>query len=210
MAVRLADGSLGIHLGASAYRVGAALLVSGPAGFALGLAAGRIRGLDRVLSPFVYVFHPLPKVAFLPVIMLLAGLGDSAKIILICLVILGQLYLGARDAAREVSPAAMDSVRSLGAGPLDLLHHVILPASLPALLSSLRVALGTAVAILFFSESFASDRGMGYFIMDAWSRVDYRDMYGGVAALSLATLLVYAALDGIELLICPWKRPLDW
>lgn len=204
-AERLADGRLLSHLGASAWRVFFALAAAGPAGFALGLAAGRSRRLDTLFSPFVYILHPLPKVAFLPVIMLLLGLGDAAKITLICLVIFGQLFVNARDAAKDVPERLIDSVRSLGGSGADILRHVVLPASLPSLLSSLRVALGTSIAVLFLSETFASESGLGWYIVDAWSRVDYPDMYAAIIVLSAFALVIFGLIDAAERVACRWR-----
>lgn len=203
---RLGDGVLLAHLGASARRIGLSLLVTAFPAVALGLAAGRSKRLDAFVSPFVYLLHPLPKVAFLPVIMLLFGLGDLAKDILIGLIIFGQILVAARDAARAVEPGLIDSVRSLGAGRLDLIRHVVFPSCLPALLTALRVGLGTAIAILFLAETFATETGLGYFVMDAWARVDYPDMYAAIIALSAFGLAVYAAIDLAEARLCRWRK----
>jgi NitT/TauT family transport system permease protein len=203
---RLADGSLLLHLGASARRIGLALLFAGPLAVGLGLAAGRSRRLDAFLSPFVYLLHPLPKVAFLPIIMLFFGLGDPAKVILIGLIIFGQILVAARDAAKAVDASLVESVTALGATRLDLIRHVVFPASLPALLTALRVGLGTAIAVLFLAETFATDSGLGYYVMDAWARVDYPDMYAAIIALACFGLLIYAAIDILETRLCRWRK----
>ena len=205
LARRLADGSLALHLGASGRRVGLALLLTGPAAAALGLAAGRSKRLDALVSPFVYLLHPLPKVAFLPVIMLFLGLGDPAKIFLIGLIIFGQVLVSARDAARAVPEALVESIRSLGASKVAVARHVVFPYALPALLSALRVGLGTAIAVLFIAETFASDAGLGWYVVDAWTRVDYPDMYAAIIALSVFGLACYLAVDAAEAVLCRWR-----
>lgn len=206
LAERLADGSLLVHLGASAARIGVALAVAGPFAAALGLAAGRSPRFDALLSPFVYLLHPLPKVAFLPVIMLFFGLGDAAKDILIGLIIFGQILVAARDAARAVEPGLVDAVLSLGANRGQILRHVVFPACLPALLTALRVGLGTAIAVLFLAETFATQSGLGWYVMDAWARVDYPDMYAAIVALAFFGFAVYALIDLLEAWLCSWRR----
>jgi NitT/TauT family transport system permease protein len=206
LAERLADGSLLLHLGASALRIGVALAVAGPLAAVLGLAAGRSPRFDALLSPFVYLLHPLPKVAFLPVIMLFFGLGDAAKDILIGLIIFGQILVAARDAARAVEPGLVDAVLSLGAGRAQVLRHVVFPACLPALLTALRVGLGTAIAVLFLAETFATQSGLGWYVMDAWARVDYPDMYAAIVALAFFGLAIYALIDLLEAWLCSWRR----
>ena len=202
---RLADGSLALHLGASAQRVGLALLLTAPTAAALGLAAGRSKRLDALLSPFVYLLHPLPKVAFLPVIMLFLGLGDPAKIFLIGLIIFGQVLVSARDAARALPEALVESMRSMGASRAAIARHVVFPFALPALLSALRVGLGTAIAVLFIAETFASEVGIGWYIIDTWTRVDYPDMYAAIIALSVFGLGCYLAVDAAEAILCRWR-----
>ena len=205
LAARLADGSLALHLGASCRRVGLALVLAAPAAVALGLAAGRSRRLDAFVSPFVYLLHPIPKVAFLPVIMLFLGLGDAAKVFLVGLIIFGQLLVSARDAARAVPEALMESMRSLGASRAAVARHVVFPSALPSLFSGLRLSLGTAIAVLFIAESFASETGLGWYIVDAWTRVDYPDMYAAMLALAFFGLACYLAVDAAEAALCRWR-----
>lgn len=202
---RLADGTLFIHIGASLRRILIALALVGPPAWALGLLAGRLKAADTLASPLVYLLHPLPKVAFLPILMLFFGLGDASKVALMGLVIFGQLFVGARDSAKAIPSSLIDTVRSLGLGKAGILWQAILPATLPSLLSSLRISLGTAIAVLFLSETFASMDGLGWYIMDSWSRVDYPDMYAAIIALSLVGLALYLALDFIEAAALSWR-----
>lgn len=199
------NGRLGIHAMASASRVLWALALSFAPAAAIGLAAGRSRRVDAFVSPVVYLLHPLPKVAFLPIILLAFGLGEASKIILVGLIVFSQILVSARDSARRVPPQLIDSVRSLGATRLDLALRVVVPSALPDLLTSLRVSLGTAVAVLFLAETFATETGLGYMIVDAWARVAYPEMYAGIVALSLLGLGFFVAVDAAERLLCPWR-----
>ena len=154
----------------------------------------------------MYLLHPLPKVAFLPILMLLLGLGDGSKIALMGLVVFGQLFMAARDSAKAIAPPLVDSVRSLGCRSWGIFRWVIAPATLPSLLSALRVSLGTSIAVLFLSETFASMDGLGWYIMDAWSRVNYPDMYAAILALALLGLSLYLILDALESLALRWRE----
>ena len=199
------NGTLALHAGASASRVLWALAASFVPASALGLAAGRSNRVDAVVSPLVYILHPLPKAAFLPIILLVFGLGEASKIFLVGLIVFSQILVSARDSARRIPRQSLDSVRSLGATRLDLAIRVVVPAALPDLLTSLRVSLGTAVAVLFLAETFATETGLGYLIVDSWSRVAYAEMYASILALSLLGLGLFAAVDVAEKLLCPWR-----
>jgi NitT/TauT family transport system permease protein len=201
-----ADGTLGLHALASTSRVLWALAASFLPAAALGLAAGRSRRVDAVVSPLVYILHPLPKAAFLPIILLVFGLGEASKVFLVGLIVFSQILVSARDSARRVSRQSLDSVRSLGATNFDLAIRVVVPAALPDLLTALRVSLGTAVAVLFLAETFATETGLGYLIVDAWSRIAYAEMYAAIMALSLLGLGLFAVVDIAERLVCPWHE----
>ncbi len=202
----LRDGVFTVHVAASARRVFLAILIAGPLAWFLGLLAGRVRIFDNFFAPLVYLLHPLPKVAFLPLLMLFLGLGDASKVTLMGLVIFGQLFVTGRDASKAIPSALIDSVRVLGFSPMSIVRLVIAPSTAPSLMSALRVSLGTSIAVLFLSETFASVDGLGWYIMDAWSRIDYPDMYAAILALSLFGLVLYLIIDAIEAYLLRWRE----
>ena len=112
----------------------------------------------------------------------------------------------ARDAARSIPSASVLSVRSLGADRWQVLRHVVVPASLPEIFTALRISAGTAVAVLFFSESIAGSTGLGYYVFDAWGRVAYPDMFAGILAMALLGVLLYEAIELTERRVCRWER----
>jgi NitT/TauT family transport system permease protein len=201
-----AGGRLLPHLGASLSRILLSLLLSTIPAAALGLAAGRSERFNKLISPAIYLLHPLPKAAFLPVIMLILGIGETSKVFLVGFIIFSQMLVSIRDAAMQVSVEHLDSVRSLGAGKMGILWHVIIPSVLPGFFTGFRISIGTAVAVLFFAETFASENGLGYLIVDAWSRIAYAEMYAAILTLSLLGLLLFFLTDALELFLCPWQR----
>jgi ABC-type nitrate/sulfonate/bicarbonate transport system permease component len=108
------------------------------------------------------------------------------------------------DAAAAVSPGLIRSVQSLGGGEWAVYRHVILPAALPGIFTSLRLATGTAVAVLFFAETYATQFGLGSMIWDAWSARAFDAMFAGVMAMGLMGFGLYVLLDWLERLLCPW------
>jgi len=201
-----AEGRLWQHAGVSLSRVVWALVASGAPALILGLAAGRSPRFNRIISPVIYLLHPLPKAAFLPVIMLFLGIGEAAKIFLVAFIIFTQMLVTVRDAVRQVDGEYLDIVRSMGAGRLMVLRHAIIPAALPGFFTGFRISLGTAVAVLFIAETFVSQRGLGHLIFDAWTRIAYAEMYAAIMALSLLGLLLFAGADALEYILCPWRR----
>lgn len=194
------------HLAASLWRIILGLAVSLFLALVTALFMFRFRKVGGVIDAVVYFLYPVPKLALLPVVMLLMGLGDAAKVTMIVLIILFQLIVAIRDSLRQIPRESFLTLTSLGAGSLQLLRHLILPSVLPDVLSALRVATGTAISVLFVTETYGTDRGMGYYIVDAWMRVDYLDMYAGIVLLSLTGFLLFLLSDLTEWLLTPWRR----
>ena len=201
-----AEGKLWRNVGVSLWRVGCALIASGIPAVILGLAAGRSPRLNLIISPAIYILYPLPKAAFIPVIMLFFGIGEVAKIFLVAFIIFGQMLVTVRDAAKQIAGENLDAVRSMGAGNVALLRHVIIPAVLPGFFTALRISLGSAVAVLFIAETFVSESGLGFLILDAWLRIAYTEMYAGIMAMSILGLALFLLLDVLEFFLCPWRR----
>lgn len=197
-------GDLLMHLGISLYRVLMSLILATALGVPLGIFLGKNPEIDYRVSPMIYLTYPVPKVVFMPVFLILLGIGDISKIVLITLIIFYQTMVTTRDAAKNLEKGYISSVRSLGAGPRDLYLHVFLPGCLPAILTSLRLGLGTAMAVLFLAETYATQKGIGFFIMDSLSRMNYEEMFAGIIAMGLMGFFLYIVLDKMEKLLCGW------
>lgn len=197
---------LPLHFLASLGRVAAGIALSVLLGAPAGLALGMSKRLDRLFAPLVYILYPIPKVVFVPVVFLVIGIGDLAKVTMIFIILFFQVLVLVRDQAASIPPALVASVRSLGAGRRALFRFVYLPACVPAILTSLRQSVGTAVAVLYIAELFATRWGLGYYIYFQGSTLmDYPAMYAGVVAMSLLGLGLYFGIDAAERRLCPWK-----
>ena len=193
------------HVLYSLGRILAGILLAALLGVPLGFLMGYYDRIDRLLSPLVYFTYPIPKLALLPVVMLLFGLGEVSKLIMIVLIVVFQVVITSRDAVKSIPAETFHSLQSLGASKIQTFTEIILPASLPEVLTAIRLALGTAVSILFFTETFGTEYGMGYFIMDAWMRVNYLDMYAGIVVLSFMGFCIFSAIDAAESHLCAWR-----
>ncbi|MEK6573170.1 MAG: ABC transporter permease [Chloroflexota bacterium] len=204
--IRELPGDLGQHFTASFLRVIGGLALSIALAVPAGLVLGQSKHLNRIFSPVIYLLYPIPKVVLVPVILLFLGVGDLPKIVIIFLILFFQILVLVRDQASAIRPELIQSVRSLGAGRRALFTYVYLPASLPAILTALRQSVGTAVAVLYVAELFATRYGLGYYIYISGSTYfDYPAMYAGVVAMSLLGLGMYFTVDGLERWLCKWQ-----
>lgn len=192
--------------GVSFLRILAAMAIGTLLGLPLGLFIGRSKKADTICAPLLYLLYPIPKVVFLPVLMVLLGLGNAPKIVLIATVIFFQTMMTARDSAQSIPEASIMSVRSLGASRRDIAFDVVLPASLPDVFTALRINTGTAIAILFLAESIAGTSGLGYYIVNAWGMIDYPSMFGGIIAMALMGVILYELLNMLESRLTRWRK----
>ena len=203
---KISDGSLLDDLAISSLRALLGIVLALAAAVPLGLVSGAEEPLRRRLSPFIFLLYPIPHVVLLPLIIILFGIGNFSKIFLIALIVFFQILVTTRDAARMIHQNYYYSMQTLGASRLQVYVHVIFPACLPKILTAMRISIGTAVAILFFVESFATTRGLGYIIMDSWGRADYTALYTGIFCMALLGFSLYLLLDWIERRVCRWTQ----
>ncbi|MGW8144173.1 MAG: ABC transporter permease [Anaerolineales bacterium] len=194
------------HFLASLWRVLAstilAILIAAP----LGLILGQSKRLNNFISPAIYLIYPIPKVVLVPIILLILGVGDIPKIAIIFLILFFQILVLVRDQAAGLRPELIQSVRSIGAGRRALFRFVYVPASLPAVLTALRQSIGTAVAVLYIAELFATQKGLGYYIyLNGSTLFNYPAMYVGIVAMSLLGLGLYFTVDWLERRYCKWQ-----
>jgi len=193
-------GELGLHFLASLGRVLAAVILATVCAAPAGLALGQIPGLDRIAGPLIAIIYPIPKIIFLPVIYVLMGITDISKIVLIALIIFFQILVVVRDEAAGLKKELILSVKSLGAGRRALFRYVYLPASIPAVLTALRISTGTAIAVLFIAEQSLTEYGLGYYIViETYQVLMYPEMYTGIMAMGLLGVSLYFAIYSIEL-----------
>lgn len=203
----LINGDLLTHFLWSLYRVLAstilAILIAAP----LGMILGQSKRLDSFFSPAIYMLYPIPKVVFVPVVLLFFGIGNFPKILIIFIILFFQILVLVRDYAAGLPAELIDSVRSLGSGRRGLFWYVYLKGSLPAVLTALRQSIGTAVAVLYVAELFATREGLGYYIfMNGSSLFDYPAMFAGIIALSIMGVALYFGTEDLENWLTPWTK----
>ena len=198
--------TIAVHAGYSLMRIVLGLFAAVAVGYPVGVLMGYFPRVNRLLAPLLYLTYPVPKIALLPVVMLLFGVGERSKLLLVFLIIVFQVVVAVRDAVAAIPPETYAPLRVLGATFAQIVRHIIVPASLPKFITAVRVAMATAISVLFFTETFGTQYGIGYYIMDAWLRVNYLDMYAGITVLSTMGLVLFILLDWTERRLCAWNQ----
>lgn len=192
----------------SALRLILAILIAFFTGYPLGLLIGHERRLDQLISPMIYLIYPIPQVAFILLLFLVFGIGNPVKVAIVAIALFFQLLVSARGAAKHIEREHVTSVLSAGGSRWQIYRHVILPATLPSILTSLRVSVGLGMAFLYIAEiSGAVDvsrGGLGSFIK---TNMMYSppQAFAGILAMAVLGLALYIIIEVIERIVCRWK-----
>ena len=200
----LTSGELWGHLGISAARAAAGLLVGGVVGLTLGVATGLSPLLRTLLDTTLQMLRNIPHLALVPLVILWFGIDESAKVFLVALGTFFPIYLNTFHGIRNVDASLIEMAQSYGLKGSRLFKEVILPGALPSVLVGLRFSLGFMWLTLIVAETISASSGIGYLAMHA------REFFQ--ADVIIFTILVYAALG----FVADWiarqleKRLLRW
>ncbi|HEX5576861.1 MAG TPA: ABC transporter permease [Gemmatimonadaceae bacterium] len=183
---QIMSGELAPHVIATLSRTLTGLLIGGSAGIAAGIAMGLVPRFRAIADPFVAAIHPLPKIAILPVVMAILGIGDTSKIAVISLTVFFPMMINTLGGVTQISRTHLDVARNYGASGWRLFARVILPASLPMMFAGFRIALNLALLIAISIEIASASVGLGALIWISWEVLRIDVLY--------AALLVIMAL----------------
>lgn len=201
----LSEGMM-THSVASFKRVIAGTGISLLIALIFGTLTGLSKKANTIFNPLLYMSYPIPKLAILPIVMIIFGIGETTKIIMIVLIIVFQLTISIRDSIRHINKENFHVLTSLNASKWQYIRHIVIPGIMPDMLSALRVTIGIATSVLFVTETFGTDKGLGFFIVDAWMRIDYLTMYAGIVMISIIGFLLFLVIDIADAVFCKWNK----
>lgn len=185
MQAPIRDGTLLRFAIASVYRVAVGFLLAAAVGIPLGLWAGWFLRGSQAINPLIQALRPISPIAWIPLAVLWFGVKDAAAIFLIALASFFPIVTGTMTAVRTIPLVYVRSAQNFGLRGLELFRRVVLPASLPQIITSLRLALGIAWMVIVAAEMIAVDSGLGYLIMDARNANNYERVVGSMVAIGL-------------------------
>ncbi len=198
------QGALLRHFSATLLRVIAGLLVGAVPGLLAGLAMGWSPRLRQVADPFVAALHPVPKLALLPLLMVLLGLSDAPRIAVIALSSFFPMLLSAVAGVRQISPVHFEVARNYGASRLQVLRRVVLPGSLPMVLTGLRLSANTALALTIAVEIATAQTGLGALVWLSWQLLNIELLYATIVLTAIFGISVNLVLQWMARRFVPW------
>lgn len=200
------SGQLELHIYATLRRLVAGFILGAVPGVLLGIVMGLNRWVRAVLDPLVAAFYPIPKIALLPLLMLLFGLGNSSKAAVVAMSVLFLTVINTTVGVMQLDRIYFDVARNYGAPWYKLFLRVILPGALPTIFAGLRISLGVSLVVLVSAEFVATRSGLGYLIWTSWETLVVENMFVGIIVITILGVLSTFLLHELERRLIPWRN----
>ena len=199
------EGSLQIHTMASLTVIltgwALAVLIAVP----LGILMGTLKLVEALVEPIINFVRYLPVSALIPLLILYIGIGTAEKVAVVFIGTFFQLVLLVSDVSANVSKDLLDSAYTLGAKRRAVFGRVLLPATLPGVMDNLRITMGWAWTYLVVAELVASDRGLGYMILDSMRGLFTDRIFVGLFTIGLLGLIFDHIFKWLHKALLPWS-----
>jgi taurine transport system permease protein len=200
-----ANATLFEHVGASLLRIFTAAAIAIALGTPIGLLMGLNKWAKGVFDTPIEFYWPLPPLAYLPLMIIWLGIGETSKIALLSLAMFAPIVLSAQAGVRSVSQERVNAALSLGATRFQLLREIVLPSALPEILTGIRISLGVGWGTLVAAELIAATRGIGYLIMSASQFLATDVVFVGIGIIAACAFAFTFAMRLLEAWLVPWK-----
>lgn len=204
--VFIKNGELFEHIFISLYRLSVGFVVGSLLGLATGIAVGTSKLLEKLLGPIIQFLAPIPPIVWIPLLIIIFGIGEVSKIILLVVASFFVLFINTVQGIRSTDQKYVDVAHVYNKSNFDLIRTILLPSSLPNIFTGMRLALGLSWILLIAAEVMASSKGLGWLIWDArnFSRPD--DMFVGIITIGLLGKLSDQILIKLERRFTRWRN----
>ncbi len=205
----LSAGELVPHLNATLARLLSAFTLAAAPGLAVGVAMGLWGTVRRMADPYVALLYPIPKVALLPLMLILFGVGERAFVFTGALTAFFQVVVSTMDGIRQVDPVLLEVGRNYGARGFQLFRKVVLPAALPGILTGLRLGLGLTLVTVVAVEFAIAKSGLGHVVWASWQTLSTPRMYAAFVVVGFLGLLLTRGLKRVQDRLLAWQTSVD-
>jgi ABC-type nitrate/sulfonate/bicarbonate transport system permease component len=201
----LISGEIFKQLGPSLLRLGVGYFWATIVGIVLGLLMGYFPIVYNLFEPLTELLRPIPSPAYIPLAILFLGLGNEMKYFVIFFACFFPILLNTQSGVRAIDPVQINTGRTFGLSRLQIVRKIILPGSLPSILTGMRISLGIALIVVVVSEMVASNNGIGYFILNAQRFFNVPEMFAGIFSLAVVAYLLNVLFVRFESRILRWR-----
>ncbi|MDB5407947.1 MAG: putative taurine transport system permease protein [Rhodospirillales bacterium] len=199
------SGELANHVLMSLQRLFIGFVLGGVPALALGIVMGISRPVRAFIDPLIAATYPIPKSSIMPLILLVFGLGEGSKIIMVAIGVFYPVAINATAGVLQINCIYLDVGKSFNAGRWDTFRTIALPGALPFIMTGVKLGVGLGLVLIAVAEMVGAKSGIGYMIWSAWETFSVERMYVGLFAIAMIGFALTAALNEIERRIIPWK-----
>jgi len=202
----LLSGELMRHLGASMWRIVAGFVIGVLPAILLGLWMGLSRPVRAIIDPLIGAIYPIPKIAILPLLMVLLGIGEASKIAVVAISAFFPVIVNTYTGVATVDRIYLDVAQSFGASRALVFRRVVFPGALPVIFAGIRLALGVCLIVIVSAEFVAARDGIGFLIWSSWETLLIEKMFVGLLVISVIGTLMNVGLKELQAWAIPWQR----
>jgi ABC-type nitrate/sulfonate/bicarbonate transport system permease component len=206
LAAMIASAEIWPHLGMTVTRVLVGFAMGAIPGVVVGLAMGVSPLVAAIVQPLVQATFPIPKVAILPLFILVLGLGEASKYAVVAVSVVYIVLINTYEGVRNIDPLYFDVGRNYGAGRGRMFLDIALPGALPQIFTGLKTSFGVALLVIVAAEFVGAKSGIGFLIWNSWQIFEIEKMYVGLMATALLGFGSAALLSVAERELIPWRR----
>lgn len=203
------ESTLWTAIGATGQRALVGFAIGAVTGALVGVAAARSWIVRAVVNPIVAATYPVPKIALLPVLLLIFGTGDTSIYLVVGISVFYVVLMNTVAGVSNIPGIYQDVASTLGVKGQRYLRTIAIPGALPVIFASLRTSWGIALVIDVAAEFTSSDTGLGRMILNAWQVFDIDAMYAGLVVTALLGWLSFLVIDLLERVLIPWRRGVE-
>lgn len=193
------------HVWISTLRVFGAFLLACLIGLPLGLAMGMSPVMKGIFDPPIEFYRPIPPLAYLPLMIIWFGIGETSKVLLIFLSVFAPVVLGARSGVKSAAIEQIHAAYSFGATRWQVLRHVIMPSAMPEILTAMRIGIGFGWTTLVAAEMVAATKGLGYMVLSASQFLQTPVVIMGIFVIAIIAFAFDLLMRFVERRLVPWK-----
>jgi taurine transport system permease protein len=193
------------HVWISTARVFGAFILATAVGVPLGLAMGMSPFFRGIFDPPIEFYRPIPPLAYLPLMIIWFGIGETSKVLLIFLSVFAPVALGARAGVKSATIEQIHAAYSFGANRWQVLVRVILPAATPEILTAMRIGIGFGWTTLVAAEMVAATKGIGYMVLAASQFLQTSTVIMGIIIIAAIAYAFDMFMRFLERKFVPWK-----
>jgi ABC-type nitrate/sulfonate/bicarbonate transport system permease component len=199
------SGELWVHLSVSLGRLMIGFVLGAVPGVAVGIAMGLFGPIRAVIQPIVDATFPIPKIAVLPIFIMVFGTGEASKYAIIATAVVYLVLINTVSGVRNLDRIYLDVGKNFHASTWMMFTDVALPGALPFILTGLKLGMGVALLVIVSAEFVGARSGIGYLIWSSWQIFEVEKMYVGLLMIAIIGFGAATAFNVIEHALVPWK-----